>query len=65
MGLRMLDRFPQISAVTFAAQNRTPDPVAVSAGAPSSGTGDAGRVRVYTSPFSAYGLIKLTMQRNS
>jgi urate oxidase len=57
MGQRMLARFPQISSVTFEAQNRTPDPVAAV------GTGDAGRARVYTSPFSAYGLIKLTIHR--
>jgi urate oxidase len=60
MGLRMLARYPQLSEVTFEAENRTPDPVAVS-----SDTGDVGRARVYTSPFSAYGLIKLTMQRDS
>ena len=60
MGVRMLDRFPQLSAVTFEAENRTPDPVATPSGA-----GDAGRARVYTSPFSAYGLIKLIIQRDS
>jgi len=56
MGQRLLTRFPQISAVTFEAQNRTPYPVAVSS--------SDDRVKVYTSPFSAYGLIQLTMQRN-
>ena len=55
MGQRLLDRFPQLHSVTFEAQNRTPDPVAVS-------TDDA-RVKVYTSPFSAYGLIQLTIRR--
>jgi urate oxidase len=56
MGHRLLDRFPQISSVTFEAQNRTPDPVAVSESDP--------RVKVYTSPLSAYGLIQLTLERN-
>jgi urate oxidase len=55
MGQRLLDRFPQIHSVTFEAQNRTPDPVASSTDAP--------RVKVYTSPFSAYGLIQLTIRR--
>jgi urate oxidase len=64
MGLRVLDRYPQISTVTFEAQNRTPDPVAVPAGT-SPSTGGAGRAKVYTSPFSAYGLIKLTIARDS
>jgi urate oxidase len=57
MGHRVLDRFPQISAVTFEAQNRTPDPVALSESSDP-------RVKVYTSPFSAYGLIKLTIERH-
>jgi urate oxidase len=56
MGHRVLDRFPQLSAVTFEAQNRTPDPVAVSESDP--------RAKVYTSPFSAYGLINLTIERH-
>jgi len=56
MGHRVLDRFPQISAVTFEAQNRTPDPVALAESDP--------RVKVYTSPFSAYGLINLTIERH-
>ena len=56
MGQRLLDRFPQIHSVTFEAQNRTPDPAAVSA--------EDARVKVYTSPFSAFGLIQLTIQRS-
>jgi urate oxidase len=56
VGCRVLDRFPQISAVTFEAQNRTPDPAALSESDP--------RVKVYTSPFSAYGLINLTIERH-
>ncbi|PWT77380.1 MAG: urate oxidase [Chloroflexi bacterium] len=55
MGRRVLDRFPEIGAITFEAQNRTPDPVALSESDP--------RVKVYTSPFSAYGLIQLTIER--
>ncbi len=55
MGLRMLDRFPQLASVSFEAQNRTRDPVATSE------TDD--KVRVYSDPFPAYGLIKLTIAR--
>jgi urate oxidase len=55
MGTRLLERFPQLASVSFEAQNRTRDPVAVSE------TDD--NVRVYSDPFPAYGLIKLTMTR--
>jgi urate oxidase len=55
MGQRALARFPQLSEITFEGQNHTPDPLAVS-------TRDA-KVKVYSSPFPAYGLIKLTMRR--
>ncbi|HEV8192362.1 MAG TPA: urate oxidase [Ktedonobacterales bacterium] len=55
MGRRILDRFPQLSEVSFDAQNRTPDPAAVS-------EADE-KVKVYTAPFAAYGLIRLTMGR--
>ncbi len=55
MGQRMLARFPQISEVTFQAQNHTPDPAGVSP--------EDERVKVYTDPFSAYGLIQLTIRR--
>lgn len=56
MGRRIFARFPQLAEVAFEAQNRTPDPAVVS-------TEDA-RVKVYTDPFSAYGLIKLAMRRD-
>lgn len=55
MGSRMLDRFPQLAQVSFAAQNRTRDPVAQSE------TDET--VKVYSDPFSAYGLIRLTLSR--
>jgi urate oxidase len=57
MGTRILDRFPQLAEVCFEAQNRTPDPAAVSE------TDE--RVRVYTAPFAAYGLIRLTLKRGA
>ena len=56
MGQRLLVRFPQLAAVSFEGQNRTPDPMAVSETDP--------KVKVYSTPFPAYGLIKLTMRRN-
>lgn len=56
MCTRVFARFPQLAEVSFEAQNRTPDPAAVS-------QTDA-RVKVYTDPFTAYGLIKLTMRRD-
>lgn len=56
MGTRVFTRFPQLAEISFEAQNRTPDPAAVSP--------DDARVKVYTDPFSAYGLIKLTMRRD-
>ncbi len=56
MGQRILTRFPQIAEVSFEAQNRTRDLVAKS---------DANeRVKVYTDPFPAYGVIKLTLKRD-
>jgi urate oxidase len=55
MGLRLLDRFPQLSEVSFDGQNRTRDPIATSETDP--------RVKVYTDPFPAYGQLKLTMSR--
>jgi urate oxidase len=55
MGTRLLARFPQLAAVSFEGQNRTPDPVAVSQTDP--------KVKVYSSPFPAYGLIKITLTR--
>ncbi|HEY7982799.1 MAG TPA: urate oxidase [Ktedonobacterales bacterium] len=55
MGQRILARYPQLASVSFAAQNHTPDPMAV---AP-----DGGRVKVYSAAFPAYGLITLTLAR--
>ena len=55
MGQRLLARFPQLQEISFEAQNRTRDPMGVSE------TDE--RVKVYSDPFSAYGLIKLTLTR--
>lgn len=55
MGTRLLARFPQMAEVSFDAQNHTPDPVAVSETDP--------RLKVYTNPFPAYGIIRLTLSR--
>lgn len=55
IGLRLLDRFPQLAEVSFDAQNHTWDPVAQSERDP--------RQKVYSHPFPAYGLIHLTMGR--
>lgn len=57
MGQRLLARFPQIASVSFEGQNRTPDPVAISETDPT--------IKVYSTPFPAYGLIRLTMTRPS
>lgn len=57
IGQRLLARFPQLAAVTFEAQNHTPDPMAVSKTDP--------KVKVYSTPFPAYGLIKLTLERDT
>lgn len=57
MGTRLLTRFPQLSEISFSAQNHTRDPMGDSETGP--------RVRVYSDPFPAYGLIKLTIRRNS
>ena len=55
MAARLLERFPQLAEVSFAAQNRTRDPVAESDTDPT--------VKVYSDPFPAYGEITLTMTR--
>ncbi len=55
MGNRLLDRFPQLAEVSFDAQNRTRDPVAASE--------SDEKVKVYSDPFPAYGLIRLTLSR--
>jgi urate oxidase len=57
MGLRMLDRFPQLVEVSFDAQNRTRDPFFESK--------TDSTVKVYSDPFPAYGGIKLTMRRGA
>jgi urate oxidase len=55
MGQRLLERFPQMAEVSFDAQNRTRDPIAESATDP--------KVRVYSDPFPAYGLIQMKLVR--
>ena len=55
MGMRLLARYPQMAEVSFEGQNRTRDPIAVSETDP--------KQRVYSDPFPAYGMIKLTMIR--
>ena len=52
MGTRMLDRWPQLAQVSFAAENHTRDPAG----------GDGAR-KLYTDPFPAQGLITLTLDR--
>lgn len=55
MGNRMLERFPQLAQVSFEAQNRTRDQIVASP------TDE--KVKVYSDPFSAYGIIKLAVSR--
>ncbi|MCY7417601.1 MAG: urate oxidase [Chloroflexi bacterium] len=55
IGLRMLERYPELVEITFEAQNRTFDPVV-------EGETDA-RQRVLTDPRPPYGRIGLTMHR--
>ncbi len=57
IGNRLLARFPQLVEVSFDAQNRTRDLVVASS--------SDEKVKVYSDPFSAYGIIKLTVNRNS
>ncbi len=57
MGLRLLARFPQMAEVSFEGQNRTRDLVVAS-------DTDA-QQKVYSDPFPAFGLIKLTMSREA
>ncbi len=57
IGQRLLARFPQMAEVSFEAQNRTKDPVAISEDDP--------QLKVYSESFPAYGVIKLTLMRNS
>jgi urate oxidase / 2-oxo-4-hydroxy-4-carboxy-5-ureidoimidazoline decarboxylase len=53
MGVRVLERWPQLAEVSFAAENRTRDPV-----------GEDGPRTLYTDPFPAQGLITLTLDRS-
>jgi urate oxidase len=55
MGLRVLERFPQLAEVRFVAQNRTRDPFYASETDPG--------VKVYSDPFPAYGEITLRLRR--
>jgi urate oxidase len=54
MGTRVLERWPQLSEVSFGAENRTRDPV-----------GEDGPRKLYTDPFPAQGLITLTLERDA
>lgn len=56
MGLRLLERFPQMAEVSFDAQNRLWDTAFVS-------EADE-RIKVYTDPRPPYGSIKLTLGRD-
>ena len=55
MGQRLLDRYPALAEVSFAAENHTHDPVP--------GSDPEADRRAYTSAFPAYGLITLTLSR--
>lgn len=57
MGQRLLKRFPQLVEVSFEAQNRTRDLIVASK------TDE--KIKVYSDPFSAYGIIKMTIKRNN
>jgi urate oxidase len=57
MGHRLLSRFPQMATVCFDAQNHTWDPAVESETDP--------RVKVYTDPFPAHGVIRLTLSRST
>ncbi len=57
MGNRLLVRFPQLAEVSFEARNMTRDQVVASS--------TDQRVKVYSDPFSAYGMIKLKVSRNA
>ena len=52
MGTRALARWPQLSAISFEAENHTRDP-----------QGEEGARKLYTDPFPAQGLITLTLER--
>ena len=55
MGLRALDAFPELDAISFVGQNRLWDTAQV--------YGPDERVRVYTDPRPPYGRIELTLGR--
>lgn len=56
MGVRLLDRFPALTQVSFRGENHTHDPVP--------GSEDADPLsKTYTSPFPAWGLITLVLDR--
>lgn len=57
IGTRAMDRFPQLAEISFAAENRTRDPFHESDTDP--------RVKVYSDPFPAFGVIRLTVRRAS
>jgi urate oxidase len=56
MGVRVLDAFPALSQVSFRGENHTYDPV------PGAEHADPLR-KTYTSPFPAWGLITLVLDR--
>ena len=56
IGLRLLERFPQMASVSFAAQNRLWD---------TAFTSDDPRRKVYTDPRPPYGTIRLALTRAS
>ncbi len=56
IGMRMLDRWPQLSEVSFDAQNRTWDPAETSANDP--------RVKTYADPRPPYGRLGLVLRRD-
>jgi urate oxidase len=55
MSERLLERFPQLAEVSFAAENRTRDPIAQRE--------DDARIKVSSDPFPAFGTITLTRRR--
>ena len=57
MGLRALERFPQLAEISFDAQNRTRDPYGARK--------NADHIRVYSDPFPAYGRLTLAVRRQN
>ena len=55
MGMRILSRYPHIAEVSFEAQNRTRDMFFAS--------DSDEKIKVYSDPFSAYGIITLAVKR--